>query len=670
MPCPHDAPLPATAPPYTEASAAPTNRTVALVIGLTLLAFGPVLAGYLVAEGFYFVPRLLEVPFSDTLRAKWLLQPAADDPERGFQFYRPLAYMWFHAKVLLWRGWLPGLRVDHLLLNVVWGLSVGRLAWGWTRSQNVAGMAALFATVGPGHMRFMPTIYGHNMLLPAIASVWTLMWLQTGIESRRVRPYVYAVTACLAGLLCYEQVAVVPVLAVVIAAVLLGGAPRRYVPAAMVAVALSAAFLWFRLAVFGGLGGYATLTGETWIAVDSIAALWRQFWQAQVAALMSLTSPLHPPIARMPAVLSWLICGAWLAACATVWRRSPDRRRAMLSCALWIGGTTVPVMAALHAPTGWGHYVFFGSMGSAVLLAIIVESLAPVRVRPAVVTLLLAVYVGTSWAGLRLWRLAWQDTRAFVTQLREHVPEPRTPAIVYVRSVPGPRAVGLLPFLAPQDQDAYTGYLPARLFVRALPVAWPNALPYRGDRAWPAPDELHLVWLEWDGAARMLHPLADMPIPARGRAATWSLTTAAGQRLWRPAFQLRQVEMVDDAPVFVTEGNVPLLRGPALPASLGTPVYADVRMRVAARGGGEGIAEWHWRTAASPELSPQHVVRFWIVQDGQERTYRVPLVHNPNLLRDGVPTRLDLRPTGTAGATVQVISIHLIPRTPTPETAS
>lgn len=569
--------------------------------------------------------------------------------------------MWLHAKVLLWRGWLPGLRVDQLVLLWAVAAGVGHLALRWTNDGRTSAAAACLFVAAPGHLRWMATVFGSNGLVPALASVWCVVWTYDGVRGGRGGAYLAAAIAAVVGLLSYEQTAVVPLLAVLLAWMAGAGSWRRCLAPAAGAVALTVAYFALRFALFGGLGGYRTVEGEEWIASGSLFGVLAQVWQTEGAIAQSLAWPVQPPLADMPAWFNRAAVALWLALGVLAWRRRRDLGRPLAAALAWIVVVALPVIGTMRVPHAWHAYSFFGSMGAAIFAALVLEALLAGRARTVATAALVAVLVGTTWAGLRMWFDTWAQARAFVTQLRAAVPPDQTPAMVYVEHLPGPAGAGHLLFNAPTDHEAYTGYLPDRVFLRHMPVQWPYSFPYSGDRAWPPPDALRFRWFAWDAAARRLEPVADMPAPVPGVPATWDLRAAAAARAWRPETQLERVPR-SRPPAYVTLGKLALLGGPPLPATLGTPVYADLTMRVQTEDGEPGIAEWHFCTADAPELSPQHVVRFWVEQDGKPQTYRVPLVNNPQLLLDGPPTRIDLRPTTSPRAVVQIARIAFVPR--------
>ncbi len=632
------------------------------VPGLSLLAFGAVIPGYLTTEDFYFVPRYVHLPFRDTLRAQWLMDTTIDDPMGFLQFYRPLAYMWVHFKTWVWQGWIPGLRLDQLVLNAGVSLSLGLLALRWTGDRAIGAMAALLSVAAPGHMRLLTTVWGSNNLWAALFALWSMLWMHRAIATNALAPLIASVVCAGVGILCYEQVVVVPVVAVVCAYVLGAGPLRACARPAVCVAGLLVGYFLVRLSVFGGLGGYYSVEGEALIAAHSLPQLFLQVWDIQWVLLLSVITPLQPPVAYLPPAVGWATLGMWVIGVLVAWHRRPDLGRPMLCALLWLLLTALPMVALMARPHHWATYPFFASMGTSLLLAMIFRAGLPERIQWPAVGLVVALYVATTWAGLRMWRDTWNETRSFVTQLRATIPPERTPAIAYVQNLPGPRAERAhFAFLSPLDHDAYTGYLPARLFLRAAPVTWASGMPYSGTRTWPRPEALHLHWLHWDPALRHLMRLPDPAEPLPGIPVSWDFTERSAAAAWRPAFQLTRAPG-SEPPAYVSGGANALFLGPALPADLGTPIYAEIRMRVTAPEGGKGIAEWHFRTADAPDPSPAHVVRFWTRQDGEVRDYRVPLVNNPQLLLDGPPTQVDFRPTTTPGAVVQIFSIALIPR--------
>ena len=632
------------------------------VPALSLLAFGAVVPGYLTTEDFYFVPRYVLFPFGDTMRAQWLMDSTIDDPMGFLQFYRPLAYMWIHFKVWLWRGWIPGLRVDQLLLNAAVSLSLGLLALRWGLDRSTAAMAALLSVAAPGHMRLMTTVWGSNNLWAGLCALGCMLAMHRAIATNRYPPLLASLAAAAVGLLCYEQVIVVPVLAILCAYLLGAGSLRACVRPGAHVVALLGLYGAMRWAIFGGPGGYHTIEGNSLLALRSAPQLLLQLWETQQVLLLSVVTPLQPPVVQLPPAVGWATLGLWVAGVLFAWHRRPALGRPICCVLLWLFLTALPMAGLMEEPHHWATYPFFASLGSSLLLAMILPAVLPPRIQWPAATAVILVYVATTWMGLRIWWDTWDETRSFTTQLREHLPADRTPAIAYVHNLPGARPESThFAFLAPLDHDAYTGYLPSRLYLRRTPVAWATGMPYSGVRPWPPADGLQMHWLDWNPTTRRLTSGTETAQPQPGIPVAWDLADPPAARAWRPAFQLTQVPEARP-PAYITEGPYGLLLGPRLPPATGTPIYADVRMRITAPDPGRGIAEWHFRTADEPEPSPAHVIRFWTLQDGEVRDYRVPLVNNPQLLLDGPPTQVDLRPTGTPGAVVQILSIGLVPR--------
>lgn len=631
-----------------------------IVALLTLAAYGPTLLGYMLSDDFYLI-RYVREPLTNVLTAKLLLRPAAHDPEVGLQFFRPLAYLWLWLKIRFWQGWLPGLRFDQLLLHAAISLSVGALALRWTRDRVVAAGAAVIFVAAPGHLRWMATIFGSNGLWPALCSLWAVIWTYDAVACGRRSALALAAAVSVAGLLSYEQVAVVPLLAVVMAYIAVPGERRYLVPAGAGALALTAAYFALRFLLFGGVGGYTSVEGDTWIATQSFLRLAGQLAAVEWATAGSIVWPWQPPLVAPSTLLTAVALLAWTVLAGVACIRQPAVRRPLAAATLWIAGTAVPLVGVFREPHAWHAYIYFGSAGGAIVAALIVRGVVPTRAQTGAVAAIAMVYLLATWAGLRIWFETWDEARAFVEQLEAAVPEEATPAIVAVEHLPGPSVEGHLLFNAPTDHEAYTDYLPDRLFLRAWPVEWPYPFPYSGNRAWPPPQDLHLHWFSWDAASHVLTRVS-APAPVPGTPVEWDFADPVAARAWRPAFQLHEIARGTRPATYATEGAVPLFAGPRLPPTVGTPIYADLTMRVQTPAGGPGVAEWHFRTRDTPDPSPAHVIRFWIEQDGQPHTYRVPLVNNPQLLLDGPPTQLDLRPSTTAGALVQLQALSLLPR--------
>lgn len=354
--------------------------------------------------------------------------------------YRPVLLLSLSLDGKLFGDWLAGYHLSNILLHLI----VTLLVYGFLRQlllqapQPVkrpdlyALLAALVFTVHPVHTEVVNSVFNRSDMLVSLGAVAGLWWLLHFLESRPARAWAGLGIAYLFALLCKENAAVIPGLAVVLILFLPAESWRRRirrgVPVLWMLLPLGI-YLYMRA---HGLASGAENEVE---GIERISAMVGKIGIVGSGELLDLVGkwgsglrlmvwphPLQVNYPPPPVAVSALLAALQLALVVTGLAQLRKGRSVLLTALAWFYLALLPASRLLDTGDADPHlaerYLYLPSVGVSILLAFGLTWLGSRIGRPrAVLLTLLAVLLlmPLTWLRNHEWR---SDIRLFETEYR------------------------------------------------------------------------------------------------------------------------------------------------------------------------------------------------------------------------------------------------------------
>lgn len=354
--------------------------------------------------------------------------------------YRPVLLLSLSLDGKLFGDWLAGYHLSNILLHLI----VTLLVYGFLRQLLLqapqpakrpdlyALLAALVFAVHPVHTEAVNSVFNRSDMLVSLGAVAGLWWLLHFLESRPARAWVGLGIAYLFALLCKENAAVIPGLAVVLILLLpadsWGCRIRRSVPVLWMLLPLGI-YLYMRA---HGLAAGAENEGE---GIERVSAMVGEIRFVSLGGLLNLAGkwgiglrlmvwphPLQVNYPPPPVAVSAILAALQLALIVTGLVQLRQGRSVLLAALAWFYLALLPASRLLALGDAGPHlaerYLYLPSVGVAILLAFGLAWLGPRIGRPRAVllTLLAALLLmPLTWLRNHEWR---SDIRLFETEYR------------------------------------------------------------------------------------------------------------------------------------------------------------------------------------------------------------------------------------------------------------
>jgi len=397
-------------------------------------------------------------------------------------FYRPLAFFSLFLDYRIWHEWIPGFHLTSILLHLLCIAGVLQLSIELDLKRKVAFAAALFFAVMPVNVQTVTWTAARFDQLSAALGIWSLASAARFFRTGAYGCSLVGVASFILAVICKENAYVIPLLW--LALEVMASTKRKCTPflkktASLAGIVTAGAImLLFRFWLLKGVGGYRTDNAPMALHFPS-AALFGLLIRAPGETLFGYDW-LEPGNKLWQ--LSSIITAAVFLMLAFRNVRDVNRRRIMRFTLFWIFVSAVPAHFYFWGPDP-GLFVsrtlYFGSMGVAILVALLLEQAAE-RTKPFLTwTVFVAalLFTGTQH-NIDAWQHASYDAKNWLAVLKQQEPSPAPNVTYYIVNVPS--QIRGVPYFAAGIESAvrfnYSWRQDIHVVTKASPTIPPGAI--------------------------------------------------------------------------------------------------------------------------------------------------------------------------------------------------
>jgi len=335
-------------------------------------------------------------------------------------FFRPVGFAMIFLDYHLWHHWAAGYHATNLLIHLLTIAGLFFLCEELGFGSQIAATSSLIFAVLPVHAEALAWMVSRFDLLSACFTVWAVVFYLRFRNKGGSGAYIAALVFFLLAALSKENAYVLPLLLLLAEYLLI---PRRRFRPLLGFVSLAAVLFCYRWILLGGIGGYSDSRGQPATLQIGFKTFEGVFIRGPAQLLLGYNW-LQPPALPISVVASLtaavlLVLALGASAGAVGWKR-------IAFCAGWIALTIAPAHPLLLIGAGLpnSRVLHMGSIGLALLIALLLAALSAPRIRRATVGALALLLTLGVLHNLEAWRRTSQLSNEFLSELKQLEPSP------------------------------------------------------------------------------------------------------------------------------------------------------------------------------------------------------------------------------------------------------